>query len=814
MAAILVVDDRAINREFLATLLGYVGHAVLQAADGAEALAIAREHRPDLIVTDVLMPNMDGVELADRVHDDPAIAGTPIIFYTATYRVPEASVLAESCRVAAVIAKPAEPQTILDAVAAALGTGPAPVLMPQQAAAPPSFLGARLPSYLRELSELQQRLRRVLDEALEEQRAERHDPIVASYQTLGLRMAALLELGLVIASERDPQNLLDVFCSGAQDIMNCKGALVAVLDAQERRIEAHAECGLSLDRATVEAFEPKRGVLGEILADGKPRRLRDRGAIDEAGLAALAPTAESMLVVPLPLRSTAAVRGWLCFADRVGDSFDEEDAQFGMTLAAQLALAYGNVAMYDEIQRHAAKLEVEIVERRRAQEELAHRISHDQTTGLPRFVLIEEHLQLVLAEAALRGGRVLVFYVDVDRFHTVNETRGRATGDHVLRSLAARFRELIGEHGRLAHVAADELAIVLEETHATFDAIAFGEALRAAGEEPVMDGQEKIYVTCSVGVSGFPDNGKNPLELLRQAEAAMMHAKRAGRNSVSAFSNDQKQQLQDRVSLGPELRDAIADGQLVLHYQPLVGARGWRVMGFEALVRWERPGFGLLAPDRFLRVAEEFGLIVDIDKYVLESASRQARAWLDAGFEDFTVAVNVSATHMLRADFVDNVRAALAGWELPARCIELELTENMTSENVERMIGTLEALKTIGVGLSLDDFGTGYSSLNYLRRFPIDTLKIDRSFVRDIATDPGAANICRSIVTIGHELGMVVLAEGVETAEQIGYLHRNGCDAFQGFWFGKPVPASQAELLLRQRSVGERVRREIAGAEA
>src|SRR6476646_2963088 len=206
MAKILVVDDRAINREFLSTLLGYVGHAVIEAIDGVEALDLARREHPDLIITDVLMPNMDGVELADRVHDDPTIADTPIIFYTATYRVPEASVLAESCRVAAVLAKPAEPQVILDAVAAALGTGPAPVLMPQQAAAPPSFLGARLPAYLSDLSELQQRLRRVVDEAAEEERSserpERHDSIVSSYQTLGLRMGALLELGLVLASER------------------------------------------------------------------------------------------------------------------------------------------------------------------------------------------------------------------------------------------------------------------------------------------------------------------------------------------------------------------------------------------------------------------------------------------------------------------------------------------------------------------------------------------------------------------------------------------------------------------------------------
>jgi diguanylate cyclase (GGDEF)-like protein len=811
MAKILVVDDRAINREFLSTLLGYVGHAVIEAVDGVEALAFARREHPDLIITDVLMPNMDGVELADRVHDDPAIADTPIIFYTATYRVPEASVLAESCRVAAVLAKPAEPQAILDVVAAALGSGPAPVLMPQQAAAPPSFLGARLPEYLRDLSELQQRLRRVLDEAVEEdrlERPERNDSIVSSYQTLGLRMGALLELGLVLASERDPETLLALFCTGAQDIMSAASAMIAVLDGEERKIEARAARGIGDDGLErLAAIDPRSGLFADVLADGKPRRYDSRDAIEAAGLGELIADAKSAIVVPMPLRSTAAVRGWLCFAGRLGaDAFDEEDAQFGMTLAAQFALAYGNLVMYDEIQRHAAKLEVEIVERRRAQHELAHRISHDQTTGRPRFVLIEEYLRVAIAEAALRGARVLVYYVDIDLFHTVNETRGRAVGDHVLRTLAERLEELIGDHGRLAHVAGDEFAIVLEDQHAMFDALAFGEAARAAAEKPVLDGKEKVYVTCSVGVSAYPDNGRGPLELLRQAEAAMMHAKRDGRNSVRAFSNDQKQRLQDRISLGPQLRDAIGNGQLVLHYQALV-AGDWRVFGFEALLRWDSPGVGLLPPARFLKVAEEFGLIVDIDHFVLESAARQARTWLDAGFKAFSIAVNVSAVQMQRADFVEYVRATLARFDLPPQCIELELTENMTTENVERMIATMQALKAIGVRLSLDDFGTGYSSLNYLRHFPIDTLKIDRSFVHDIALDAGAANICRSVITIGHELGMHVLAEGVETSEQVDYLQRNGCDAYQGFWFGRPVPAEDAERVLCQRDLGARLGR-------
>ena len=355
MAAILVVDDRAINRELLATLLGYVGHEVIEAADGVEALAATRAHKPDLVITDVLMPNMDGVEYADCVHDDPEIASTPIIFYTATYRLPEAQVLAESCRVATVLGKPAEPQTILDAVAAALGGAPAPILMPQQAAAPPSFLGAQLPSYLRELSELQHRLRRVLGTALEEDRGERsdsrHDSILSSYQTLGLRIAAQLELGLALASERDPATLLDVFCRAAQDIMNARVALVVILDGDEHAVERHASAGLDGDvRMRIDRVDPTGGVFAEMLVDGKPRRIAGRDRVAASGLDAIVDGASSALIVPLPLRSTAAVRGWICYADRLGaGAFDEEDQQFAMTLAAQLGLAYGNAAMYDEI---------------------------------------------------------------------------------------------------------------------------------------------------------------------------------------------------------------------------------------------------------------------------------------------------------------------------------------------------------------------------------------------------------------------------------------------------------------------------------
>jgi len=431
--------------------------------------------------------------------------------------------------------------------------------------------------------------------------------------------------------------------------------------------------------------------------------------------------------------------------------------------------------------------------------ELAHRISHDQTTGLPRFASIEERLQAAFVQATAKQGRVIVLYVDIDRFHTINETRGHDVGDHVLRTVAARLKAVVATDEWVAHVAGDEYAVVVADAPGTQDQAKFAENVRRQLEEPIEYDGQHIFLTCSIGVSCFPDNGASPTELLRQAEAAMMRAKRDGRNTVNAFTNEDKEELEDRRSLGLRLRDAIRSDQLVLHYQPQISGQDWQILGFEALIRWQSPEFGLLPPKRFVHVAEDLGLIVDIGSFVLESVCQQARAWLDAGAENFSVSINVATLQLERPQFVEEVHAALRKWELPAHLIELELTESMMTSNVDRVIATMRALKTLGVQLALDDFGTGYSSLNYLRKFPIDRLKIDQSFVHDITTDAGAAGICRAIIALGHQLGMTVLAEGVETAAQIGYLRRNDCDQFQGFYFSKPASAIQALAMLRHR---------------
>jgi len=443
----------------------------------------------------------------------------------------------------------------------------------------------------------------------------------------------------------------------------------------------------------------------------------------------------------------------------------------------------------------------DITERRRIETELSHHATHDALTGLPNLLQQQQYLQAALAGAAKRGGRVTVFYIDMDHFHAVNEARGHVAGDVVLREIARRLSDAAGEHGQASRIAGDEFVLVLDELEEWVDQGETGEDLRTRVEEPMLLEGEQFFITCSIGVSCFPDNGTTPLDLIRQAEAAMLRAKHEGRNTVVAFSNDQLQALQDRQSLGARLRDAIRDEELVLHYQPQIRVHDWQVCGVEALVRWQNPELGLLLPSRFIQVAEEMGLIVEIGQWVLERACRQAKAWLDGGLADFSVAVNVSGLQLQRPDFLERVRRALDASNLPPRYLELELTESIVMEHVERVITTMRALKALGVMISLDDFGSGYSSLSYLRRFPIDKLKIDQNFVRDITGDAKAAGICRAIIALGHQLGLTVSAVGVESIGQTGFLRRAECDQFQGNYFSLPLPDSKAFEVLRRRYI-------------
>lgn len=803
METILIVDDNVTDREILASLLSRAGYDVMHADDGVEALEIARARNPQLIISEVPLPSMGGIELADHLHDDPAIAHTPIILHTRTCDAGEARVLARSCRAAAILMKPVQPEEVLDTVAAALGTTGG-IASTEYVTAHRDSTRAKLPNDFHELGGLQARLAHMLENAVEHAELRRaaateSDAVAYSSHCLSVRLATLLELDLAMSSLRDPAAMLGLFLRVAQEMLHCRYAGVGIAAADGSHFEHFASRGLDPAVVTLlSALDPVGGLSANPVST-EPTRLAslEGDGPTTLGLPAFHPPVSALLIVPLPARAMASPRGWIYFAETLnGRGFDDEDEQFAVTLAMQLAIAYGNLSLYEQSRLHGLELETEIGERRRSQCELAHRASHDQTTGLPRIAMIEGRLQAAI-DATRPRERVTLLYVDMDRFHAINDTRGRAIGDDVLRIVAGRLTAACEGIGYVAHIASDEFAIVLIDKGNERDRRAVAEALRSEIERTIEQGGQRIYVSCSIGLTCFPDNGSTPQEMLSQAEAAMRCAKHDGRNTVRAFGNEHKQALEDRGTLGLALGDAIRDGQLVVHYQPQLRTHDLRILGFEALVRWQNPELGLLSPARFIGVAEELGLIVDVGNFMLASACRQARTWLDAGMPEFSISVNVSSVELQRPDFVEGVEHALRTWAVPGHHIELELTEGAMIGNVERMIGTMHALKNLGVLLALDDFGTGFSSLNYLRRFPIDKLKIDQSFVLDIGSDPSASAICRAIIALGHQLGMIVLAEGVETAAQAGFLRDNDCDQFQGFHFGKPASAAHASALLQ-----------------
>ncbi|GAA0249795.1 EAL domain-containing protein [Rhodanobacter caeni] len=428
----------------------------------------------------------------------------------------------------------------------------------------------------------------------------------------------------------------------------------------------------------------------------------------------------------------------------------------------------------------------DITEHRDTEARLAYAATHDVATGLARFPVIETMLQ-EHAEQQPDEPFSLVFG-DIDRFHAVNEAMGYEVGDRVIEALAQRLSALVGTRGRVARFTGNEFVIALPHVERE-EAVALAEQLRRAVAEPVTLGDGEVRVTISVGVATYPGRVHDINDLLRRAEASMSRAKQLGRDLVCEYSTDDMRRMEDRRMLGIRLRHAMQHDELHLVYQPEIRSSDRAVIGFEALLRWNSPEMGLVMPERFIPVAEALGLMPELGGWVLDRACAQSRAWMDAGLGDFFVAVNVSAQQIQRGNFAEQVADTLRRHGLPADRLELELTESALLENVDRALHSMQQLSTLGVHLSFDDFGTGYSSLSYLRQFHVDKLKIDKSFVFDIPRDASSIAIANTVVAIGHQLRMTVIAEGVETAEQAQLLTDMGCDALQGYLFSRPMKA-------------------------
>lgn len=591
---------------------------------------------------------------------------------------------------------------------------------------------------------------------------------------------ALTRCNEALMRARDEQELLDTICAHVVELGGYRLAWVGYpCDDEYKTVRPVAHVGT--DRDYVDQLclswgedEHRRGVGGAAIRHGRAVVARDTGTDpaferwrSEVRRRALASC------IALPITSKNGTVGTLSIYSTEVDAFDSAQIRMLGDLAANLGYGIANLR--------------ESRAREQAERERDFSANYDALTGLPNRTLLRDRLNQAMDHARRVDSGIAVVLFNLDRFKVVNDSQGPDIGDAVLVAVGKRILERVCADDTVARGSGDEFIVILGEIESADAATGIVQELLVAMAEAVVIEDHIIPVGASAGVSFFPQDGESAEHLLRNAGAALHEAKAMGGNALRLYSPRMNEHAARRFAMEGALRLALQRNELVLHFQPKVSFETGRIVGMEALVRWEQPGHGMRSPAEFIPVAEETGLIVPLGQWVLRSACAKLREWEEAGLPVVPVSVNLSPRQFHHANLVEEVETVLLETGLEARLLELEITETTLMNDVNATIATLKALKALGVRLSLDDFGTGYSSLDYLKRFPIDTLKIDQVFVRDITTNTQDAAICVAIIGLAHTLRMSVVAEGVETHAQMRFLHTHGCDVLQGYLFSAPV---------------------------
>lgn len=440
----------------------------------------------------------------------------------------------------------------------------------------------------------------------------------------------------------------------------------------------------------------------------------------------------------------------------------------------------------------------DVTERKEMEAYILHQSFHDTLTGLPNRLLLVDRMRQATAHLGRKNSPVAVLFIDLDRFKDINDTLGHAAGDRLLQEVAERLGNCVREGDTVARLSGDEFVVLLAGLNDVRDAALVADKIVTTVSSPCRIGGSELRVSPSIGIAVFPGDGHDIDELLRNADTAMYHAKQEGRGRFSFFASSMNEAASRRLAVGGALQQAIQQDEFLLHYQPKVSAKSGEICGFEALIRWPQADGVWIPPSQFIPIAEETGRIEQIGNWALREAARQIKCWRAESDFCCPVAVNVSASQFRKDSVARNIEAALQESNIPANLLEAELTESAVMTDPVKAIQALHEIRNLGVTISIDDFGTGYSSLAYLKRFPLDKLKIDAAFVRDIASDPDDAAIVLAIISLAHSLGLTVIAEGVETAEQVAFLVENECDEMQGHFFSKPVPTDEALQLLKR----------------
>ena len=561
-------------------------------------------------------------------------------------------------------------------------------------------------------------------------------------------------------------------------------------------------------RGSIMLLDPVKGILHNGAAPSLPRAY-----VDTLEGLAIGPRAGSC--------GTAAYTGKTVItsdiqADPLWEGYRDLAASFGLRSCWSTPMlsnegVLGTFAMYSGEVRSPNATDLRLIEivtriasiameRKRSEDRINFIAHHDALTGLPNRTLLNDLLTQAMLDADRNGSALAVVFIDLDNFKVVNDGLGHVAGDQVLKTIAARMLDRVSPPHSIIRLGGDEFVVLLARKAAdTTPLTELLQPLHEAVAEPLEIEGRQLQVTCSMGICSYPDDGRDVETLLMNADAAMYGAKDAGRNNLQFYRAVMNAEVHERLALREQLRQAPARSELFLVYQPQVDLRTGRIFAVEALLRWQHPTLGLVPPAKFIPIAEESGLIGSIGDWAMLTACRQNKAWQTEGTERITVSVNVSAGQFNDRNWTRRVRAVLGETGLAPHHLEFEVTESMLMHDLPRAVQTMRELKTIGVGLSIDDFGIGYSSLSALKSFPVSRLKVDQSFVRDLASDANDRAIATAVISMGQKLGLRVIAEGVETLEQLAILRENDCDEVQGYLFSEPVPASAVAALLKDQ---------------
>ena len=499
----------------------------------------------------------------------------------------------------------------------------------------------------------------------------------------------------------------------------------------------------------------------------------------------------------------------------IADSFKEAIAQvikqekprsFEFSFLHEATLFYYEARVLPLLETQSIVLVRDISERKSAEKHIAHLAYHDSLTGLPNRLMFKERLEQAVAVASRRSWRVAVMFLDLDRFKQVNDTLGHSAGDRMLVTVAERLQESVRitdtiarlDDTVIARMGGDEFTIILNEIEDPHTVARIAQRILKKVAKPIIVGNNEIFTSASIGVAFYPDDGKDPETLLKNADTAMYHAKERGKNNCQMYADSMNAEALDRLNMEADLRHAVENDDLDIYYQPQLDLSSGKICGMEALLRWKHPERGFIPPGVFIPLAEESDLIIQISDWVLRHACAQNRIWLDEGYDPLRIYVNLSPHQLRDGNLEDMLSEVLDTYDLSPEYIGLEMTESVIMQYPIVAARTLLRLREMGILIALDDFGTGYSSLGHLNDFPIDVLKIDHSFIRDLINDPNNAVIAKTIITMGQNLGLSVIAEGVETEEQLKFLRRHRCDMIQGFLLCSPLPPDQVYPILQR----------------